>query len=61
MYLCCYDFTVAEVSLLVEPFNQDTILGPTIKIEENASLIFSGANNLGPSGASINGYSNGYL
>uniref|UniRef100_UPI0026141D33 T9SS type A sorting domain-containing protein n=1 Tax=uncultured Dokdonia sp. TaxID=575653 RepID=UPI0026141D33 len=33
----------------------------TIQVEENASLIFSGANNFGPSGGSIDGYNHGYL
>ncbi|MFC4632615.1 T9SS type A sorting domain-containing protein [Dokdonia ponticola] len=61
MYICCYDFTVAEGSLLIEPFNENTILGPTIGVEENASLIFSGANHFGASSGSIEGYNNGYL
>lgn len=61
MYICCYDFTVAEGSLLIEPFNENTVLGPNIHVEENASLIFSGANNFGTSGGLIEGYNHGYL
>ncbi|MEP0266079.1 T9SS type A sorting domain-containing protein [Dokdonia sp.] len=61
MYICCYDFTVTEGTLLIEPFNENTILGPTIQVEENAGLIFSGANNFGLSGGSIEGYNHGYL
>lgn len=61
MHICCYDFNIAEGTLIIEPFNENTILGPNIQVEENASLIFSGANNFITNSSSIDGYNQGYL
>tara|TARA_R110000850_G_scaffold254614_1_gene380203 strand:+ start:89523 stop:91421 length:1899 start_codon:yes stop_codon:yes gene_type:complete len=60
MLICCYDFMVEEGSLLIEPFNQNTILSPNIMIENNASLTFSGKN-IFSTNSSIEGYNEGYF
>ncbi|MEX0996048.1 MAG: T9SS type A sorting domain-containing protein [Flavobacteriaceae bacterium] len=60
MLICCYNFNIQEGSLLIQPFNQNIILAPTIMIENNASLIFSGKN-IFSGNASMEGYNEGYF
>lgn len=61
MKICCYDFTVSEGLLLIEPATSNIILGPFFDIHQDASLILKGNHIFAGNGGSVNGNIEGYL
>jgi hypothetical protein len=62
MIICCYDFEVAEGTLIIESRYYNNIISPDLFIAPTASLILSGNNNFYyPNSSTIEGTVEGYF
>jgi len=61
MNICCYDFTVAEGTLIIEPYTVNNVFGPYFDIPQGASLFLKGNTIFNGSGGSVTGNIQGLL